>query len=70
MDKFKEIIGDTIILYYEDGTAVMGELKNVRIIRKTGGIDTDIQISTVNVIQYMHGSLQGRIKHRQGKKMD
>lgn len=21
-------------------------------------------------IQYMHGSLQGRIKHRQGKKMD
>lgn len=33
-------------------------------------IDTDIQISTVNVIQYMHGSLQGRIKHRQGKKMD
>ena len=37
---------------------------------RTGGIDTDIQISTVNVIQYMHGSLQGRIKHRQGKKMD
>lgn len=33
MDKFKEIIGDTIILYYEDGTAVMGELKNVRIIQ-------------------------------------
>ena len=33
MDKFKEIIGDTIILYYEDGTAVMGVLKNVRIIQ-------------------------------------
>lgn len=33
MEKFKEIIGDTIVLYYEDGTAVMGELKNVRIIQ-------------------------------------
>lgn len=33
MDKFKEIIGDTIILYYEDGTAVMGILKSVRIIQ-------------------------------------
>lgn len=33
MDKFKEIIGDTIILFYKDGTAVTGVLKNVRIIQ-------------------------------------
>ena len=33
MDKFKEIIGDTIALYYKNGSAVMGELKNVRIIQ-------------------------------------
>lgn len=33
MDKFKEIIGDTIVLYYKNGSAVMGELKNVRIIQ-------------------------------------
>lgn len=33
MDKFKEIIGDTIVLYYEDGSAVMGILKSVRIIQ-------------------------------------
>lgn len=33
MEKFKEIIGDTIVLYYKNGSAVMGELKNVRIIQ-------------------------------------
>lgn len=33
MDKFKEIIGDTIVLYYKNGSAVMGILKSVRIIQ-------------------------------------
>lgn len=33
MDKFKKLIGDTIVLYYEDGSAVMGILKSVRIIQ-------------------------------------
>lgn len=33
MEKFKEIIGDTIVLYYKNGSAVMGILKSVRIIQ-------------------------------------